>query len=82
MSEDQSEEAKILEEINERIIKNFLDIVVMAELKKQSLSGYDFIAFINKQVNILISAGTVYSLLYSLEREQLIESSGEERKRT
>ena len=59
MSEDQSEEAKILEEINERIIKNFLDIVVMAELKKQSLSGYDFIAFINKQFNILISAGTV-----------------------
>jgi len=82
MSEDQSEEAKILEEINERIIKNFLDIVVMAELKKQSLSGYDFIAFINKQFNILISAGTVYSLLYSLERKQLIENSGEERKRT
>lgn len=81
MSEDQSEK-KILEEINERIIKNFLDIVVMAELKKQSLSGYAFIAFINKRFNILISAGTVYSLLYSLERKKLIESSGEERKRT
>jgi DNA-binding PadR family transcriptional regulator len=80
MSEDQSEK-KILEEINERTIKNFLDIVVMAELKKQSLSGYDFIAFINKRFNILISAGTVYSLLYSLERKKLIESL-EERKRT
>ena len=80
MSEDQSEK-KILEEINERIIKNFLDIVVMAELKKQSLSGYDFMALINKRFNILISAGTVYALLYSLERKKLIESSEEEKKR-
>jgi DNA-binding PadR family transcriptional regulator len=54
----------------------------MAELKKESLSGYDFIAFINKRFNVLISAGTVYALLYSLERKKLIESSGEERKRT
>ena len=82
MSTENNAEAKILEEINERIIKNFLDIVIMAELKRDSLSGYDFIAFINKRFNMLISAGTVYALLYSLERKQLIEGSGEERRRT
>jgi DNA-binding PadR family transcriptional regulator len=54
----------------------------MTKLKTDSLSGYDFIAFINKRFNMLISAGTVYALLYALERKQLIEGSGEERKRT
>jgi DNA-binding PadR family transcriptional regulator len=75
-------ESKILDEINERVIKNFLDIVVMSKLKTESLSGYDFIAYINRRFNMLISAGTVYSLLYALERKQLIEGSGEERRRT
>jgi DNA-binding PadR family transcriptional regulator len=75
-------DSKILNELNERVIKSFLDIVIMAKLKSEELSGYDFIAFINRQFDMLISAGTVYSLLYSLERKQLIEGSGEERRRT
>ncbi len=66
---------------NPRGTKSFLDIVIMAKLKTETLSGYDFIAFINKRFNMLISAGTVYSLLYALERKQLIEGSGEERRR-
>jgi DNA-binding PadR family transcriptional regulator len=74
--------SKILDELNERVIKSFLDIVVMSKLKTEALSGYDFIAYINRRFDILISAGTVYSLLYSLERKQLIEGSGEERGRT
>ncbi len=82
MSSNNVLQEKILDEINERIVKNFLDIVVMEKLKSESLSGYDFIAYINKRFNMLISAGTVYSLLYSLERKQLIEGSGEERRRT
>ncbi len=82
MTSDNALETKILDELNERVVKDFLDIVIMGKLKNESLSGYDFIAFINKRFNMLISAGTVYSLLYSLERKQLIEGSGEERRRT
>ena len=82
MSTNDNLESKTLEELNERVIKDFLDIVIMAKLKSESLSGYDFIAFINKRFDMLISAGTVYSLLYALERKQLIEGSGEERRRT
>ena len=82
MSANSVSESKILEELNERVIKSFLDVVIMAKLKTESLSGYDFIAYINRRLNILISAGTVYSLLYALERKQLIEGSGEERGRT
>lgn len=82
MSVNNVSESKILDDLNERMVKSFLDIVIMEKLKTESLSGYDFIAFINKRFNMLISAGTVYSLLYALERKQLIEGSGEERRRT
>jgi DNA-binding PadR family transcriptional regulator len=74
-------ESKILRKIHERIIKNFMDIIIMTELRNGSLSGYDFISYIHNKFNLLVSSGTVYSLLYSLERNGLIEGVWEERKR-
>jgi DNA-binding PadR family transcriptional regulator len=74
-------EGKILKKIHERIIKNFMDIIIMTELQNGSLSGYDFISYIHNKFNLLVSSGTVYSLLYSLERNGFIEGVWEERKR-
>jgi DNA-binding PadR family transcriptional regulator len=74
-------DGKILKKIHERIIKNFMDIIIMTELQNGSLSGYDFISYIHNKFNLLVSSGTVYSLLYSLERNGLIEGVWEERKR-
>jgi DNA-binding PadR family transcriptional regulator len=74
-------ESKTLRKIHERIIKNFMDIIIMTELRNGSLSGYDFISYIHNKFNLLVSSGTVYSLLYSLERNGLIEGVWEERKR-
>ena len=74
-------EGKILRKIHERIIKNFMDIIIMTELRNGSLSGYDFISYIHNKFNLLVSSGTVYSLLYSLERNGLVEGVWEERKR-
>lgn len=45
------------------------------------MSGYDVISFIHKRFRLLISSGTVYSLLYSLERDGLIEGQFNNRKR-
>jgi DNA-binding PadR family transcriptional regulator len=58
-----------------------MDIIIMTELRNGSLSGYDFISYIHNKFNLLVSSGTVYSLLYSLERNELIEGIWEERKR-
>ena len=77
----QKMESKTLRKIHERIIKNFMDIIVMTELRNGPLSGYDFISYIHNKFNLLVSSGTVYSLLYSLERNGLIEGVWEERKR-
>jgi DNA-binding PadR family transcriptional regulator len=59
-----------------------MDIIIMAQLQKGSLSGYDVIAYIHTRFNLLVSSGTIYSLLYSLERKSLIEGLWDDRKRT
>jgi len=74
-------EAKVLRQMHERIIKSFMDIIILAELKNGSMSGYDVISFIHNKFNLLVSSGTVYSMLYSLERNGLIEGKWDERKR-
>ncbi|MEM3725755.1 MAG: PadR family transcriptional regulator [Candidatus Bathyarchaeia archaeon] len=74
-------EGKILKKMHERIIKNFMDIIILAELRNGPLSGYDVISFIHNKFHLLVSSGTVYSLLYSLERNGLIEGVWDERKR-
>ena len=74
-------EGKILKRMHERIIKNFMDIIILSELRNVPMSGYDVISFIHNKYNLLVSSGTVYSLLYSLERNELISGSWNERKR-
>lgn len=74
-------ERKILRDIHERIIKNFMDIIILAELRNGPISGYDVISLIHNKFNLLVSSGTVYSLLYSLERNGLIQGTWDERKR-
>jgi len=72
---------KIVEKLQERLIKNFMDIFILAELKNSPMSGYDVIYDIQKEFGILVSSGTVYSLLYALERDGLIRGMSEHRKR-
>jgi DNA-binding PadR family transcriptional regulator len=74
-------EAKILKKIQERIIKSFMDTIIMSELRNGPVSGYDIISYIYNKFGLLVSSGTVYSLLYSLERNGLIEGNWIERKR-
>jgi len=80
-SESNSLPTKMAEKLQRRVIKSFMDILILAELKKGSLSGYDIIDFIHKKFGILVSSGTVYSLLYSLERDGLIKGIWNQRKR-
>lgn len=74
-------ESQILNKIHRRIVRDFLDMLILMELRKRSMSGYDFIAFIQNKFHILTSSGTVYSLLYHLERKGLIKGELNERKR-
>lgn len=61
-----------LEKMQSSLVKHFLDVIVMAMMKRLgSLSGYDIIKQVNQNLDIFVSPGTVYALLYSLERKGL-----------
>lgn len=74
-------EARIVKKMHERVIKSFLDTIIMAELQNGAISGYDVISYIHAKHGFLVSSGTVYSLLYSLERNGLVQGVWIERKR-
>jgi DNA-binding PadR family transcriptional regulator len=68
--------------LHRRIVTSFMDIIILTKLKNSDpLSGYDIITFIHNKFGLLISSGTIYSLLYSLERNGLIEGKQNQRKR-
>ena len=73
----------VLKEIEGRLTKYFLDVIVMHELRNSNhLSGYDTMELIHTKFGMLISSGTIYSLLYSLERKGLIQGNIDDGKRT
>ena len=74
-------EARMIKKMHERVIKSFMDTIIMAELQNGAISGYDVITYIHTKFGFLVSSGTVYSLLYSLERNGLVEGAWIERKR-
>ena len=74
-------EARIIKKMHERIIKSFMDTIIMGELQNGPISGYDVISYIHNKFGFLASSGTIYSLLYSLERNGLVEGTWIERKR-
>jgi DNA-binding PadR family transcriptional regulator len=58
-----------------------MDIFILAQLKKGSLSGYDALGLFHTRFGIFVSSGTVYSLLFSLERDGWIRGVWNGRKR-
>jgi len=68
-------------DIETRVVKSFLDILLLIEMKKQSnLSGYDLTAFVNNKFGGILSPGTVYATIYTLERKGLIKGESDGRK--
>ena len=68
-------------EIENRIVKGFLDLIVLIAVKNQSgLTGYDIMMHVHRRFGTLISSGTIYSVLYSLERKNMIKGSSDGRK--
>jgi DNA-binding PadR family transcriptional regulator len=64
-----------------RVAKSFFDIIILLELRKHSLGGYDVIHLVHHKFDILLSAGNVYSFLYTLERKGLVKTEYASRRR-
>jgi DNA-binding PadR family transcriptional regulator len=76
-----SSKNKTLEMLKRKSVKALMDIIILTELNNSKMSGYDFIGFIHENFGLLISSGTVYAHMYSLERKELITSEYEVKKR-
>jgi len=74
-------ESELLTEMHEKIVKNFLGMLILIELSKSPMSGYDVVVFIHRKFHILISPSTVYSQLNYLEKKELVEGKEAQRKR-
>ena len=75
-------QSEILKEMKRTMVTNFLDTIILAELKNSSpLSGYDLLDFVHKKFGFLISPGTIYALLYAMERKGLVRGSYSQTKR-
>ena len=72
---------KTVEKLRKQTIKSIMDIIMLAELKNGSMSGYDVIGYIHNKFGVLLSSGTIYSHLYALERDGLISATMDRKKR-
>lgn len=72
---DNYEESQILQEkgIKNRTVKNCLNILILSMVKNNPMCGYDIIGAIHDKFHVLLSPGTVYPLLYSLEKKELVK---------
>jgi DNA-binding PadR family transcriptional regulator len=58
-----------------------MDVLIMIKMGEEETSGYDVLTYFHKKFDFLVSAGTVYSILYSMERDGLIKARNEDRRR-
>ncbi|KYH39583.1 MAG: putative transcriptional regulator [Candidatus Bathyarchaeota archaeon B63] len=71
----------ILKQLRRRAIRTFMDLLILMKLRGGPMSGYDFITLIFREFGFLPSSGSIYSTLYALEREGLIEGYWNGKKR-
>lgn len=67
--------------IYHRFLKEFMDVLIMVRMREGETSGYDIISHFHQKFDFLVSPGTVYSVLYAMERDGLIEARSIDRKR-
>jgi DNA-binding PadR family transcriptional regulator len=74
--------SEIVTNLDARLIQNFMDIIILKLLRNNHLtSGYDLIRHFHQRFHMLVSSGTVYSILYSLERQGFLEGNFDGRRR-
>jgi DNA-binding PadR family transcriptional regulator len=69
------ENRRIVRCFREKIVKSLLDVLILKSIKDGcGVTGYYMMREIGDKHGVLLSSGTVYSMLYSLERKGLIQS--------
>ena len=72
---------KSFKEIKKRYVKSFIDVIIATILAEKTSWGYGIIAEIYEKLNILLSPGNIYPILYEMEQTGLIRGYEKCRKR-
>ena len=64
----------------ERVVKNNLDLIILRLLRSQPRWGYEVNTAIRDRFRVYLSAGTLYPLLHSLEKDGYIQGEWEAEK--
>lgn len=69
-----------LDQFKIKLLKKFLEIIFLTELKSNPQSAFSLMKRLPKKFGYNISAGTVYSQLYKMERKNLVKGETTETK--
>ncbi len=73
MSQPFEEKEDVIESLTKDIVKGNLSTLILVSIKHRGeLSGYDIWMDTKQKFDVILSVGTVYSQLYTLERKCLI----------
>jgi DNA-binding PadR family transcriptional regulator len=62
-------------ELGKRLVRALLDTLILMELRNRPMSANEVFFFLHEKFDVWISAGTVYSCMYSMERDGLIKGT-------
>jgi DNA-binding PadR family transcriptional regulator len=74
-------EKQLVKELNERSVKSFIDILILAELENGPICGYDVVAFTADKSGVVVNTGMIYSALRWLALDKLTKSRFDKTKR-
>jgi DNA-binding PadR family transcriptional regulator len=68
--------------LDARLIQDFMDVIILRLVRgNHHTSGYELVKYFHHEFHMLVSSGTVYSMLYSMERQGFIEGNSDGKKR-
>jgi len=63
-------EIEVPKDLRVKMVKSFMEIFILVQLRENAVSGYDIIASIHEKFGVMVSSGTVYTRIYRMERQQ------------
>ncbi len=61
-------------EAMEKIVKASLEMIILSHISEKPACGFDIIKAISQQYHVFLSQGTVYPMLYSLEKRGILKA--------
>jgi len=74
LSGDLFDRSKLSNDSIEKMLKDNLETIILALIQNKPMCGTDIIGIIHLEFNVLLSPGTIYPLLHSLEEKGLLVS--------